>query len=48
MNGVGIGIGLIGSTTVIATVYMIGQGYEWWQIAIVVLISACFAPYHKD
>lgn len=47
MNGVGIGCGLIGSTTVIAVVYMMERGYKWWQIALVVLISVCLTPYYK-
>lgn len=47
MNGVGIGSGLIGSTTVIAIVYMMERGYKWWQIALVVIISVCIAPYYK-
>lgn len=47
MNGVGIGSGLVGSTTVIAIVYMMERGFKWWQIALVVFISACFTPYYK-
>lgn len=47
MNGIGIGIGLIGSTTIIAVVYMMEHGYKWWQIALVVLISVCLTPYYK-
>jgi hypothetical protein len=47
MNGVGIGYGLIGSTTVIAIVYMMERGYEWWQIALVVLISLCISPQYE-
>ena len=48
MDGVGIGSGLIGSTTVIALVYMMERGYKWWQMALVVLISVCFTPYWKE
>ena len=49
MNGVGISCGLIGCTTVIATVYMMERGYKWWQIAILVLIARSFAPqYRRD
>lgn len=47
MNGVGIGSGLVGSTTVIAIVYMMKRGYKWWQIALVVLVSVCITPYCK-
>jgi hypothetical protein len=47
MNGVGIGSGLVGSTTVIAVVYMMGRGYKRWQIALVVLIAMCIAPYYR-
>lgn len=47
MNGVGIGSGLVGSTTVIVVVYMMERGYKWWQIALVVLISVCITPYCK-
>ena len=47
MNGVGIGCGLIGSTTVIAIVYMMERGYKWWQIALIVLISLCISPQYK-
>jgi hypothetical protein len=47
MNGVGIGSGLIGSTTVIAIVYMMERGFKWWQIALVVLVSVCVAPHYR-
>lgn len=47
MNGAGLSHGIIGSTTVIAAVYMMERGYKWWQIALIVIIAILFVPYYK-
>ena len=48
MNGIGIGCGIIGATTIVATVYMMGHGFRWWQIAIVILLEIGFAPQYRS
>ena len=44
MNSVGIGCSILGSTTIVATVYMMEHGFKWWQIALVILLEIAFAP----
>ena len=44
MDGVGIGLGILGATTVTAVLYMMEHGYEWWQIALVIVLATLFAP----
>lgn len=48
MIGVGIGCGIIGTATIAAVLYMMERGYAWWQIALVVLVAACFAPQYRS
>ena len=48
MNGVGIGCGILGSTTIVATVYMMEHGFKWWQIALVILLEIGFAPQYRS
>ena len=48
MNGVGIGCGIIGATTIVATVYMMEHGFRWWQIAIVILLGMDLSPQYRN
>ena len=48
MNGVGIGCSILGSTTIVATVYMMEHGFKWWQIALVILLGMGLSPQYRN
>ena len=47
MTGWGIAYGLIGSTTVGAVLYMIVNGYPWWQVAGIAILGYVMLPMYR-
>ena len=47
MSFIGIAWGMIGSTTIVACLYMAEHGYAWWQIALMALLGSSLMPYLK-
>ena len=48
MTGVGIGIGIIGATTLTVVLYMAEHGYAWWQILLMALLGMALMPNYKQ
>ncbi len=48
MSSMGIGIGIIGSVTIIVVFMMLERGYAWWQIMLIVVLSILLTPTIRD